>query len=126
MLMLPRNDEFETSDKAPPKFQAIGGQVDGGIFKIIPLKEDTYRRLYVVQQQIIDKEVQLGGLNPRMERLDNDFYQLTHVMRPMIDFNIIRRFSELSIERRTHFAQKAGRRAHFDIWSCLLYTSRCV
>lgn len=116
MLMLPRNDEFETSDKAPPKFQAIGGQVDGGIFKIIPLKEDTYRRLYVVQQQIIDKEVQLGGLNPRMERLDNDFYQLTHVMRPMIDFNIIRRFSELSIERRTHFAQKAGRRAHFDIW----------
>ncbi|CAI4058796.1 hypothetical protein SKDZ_04G5010 [Saccharomyces kudriavzevii ZP591] len=114
MMLLPKNQEFGSSQV--PSFQNVGGQVDGSVFKIVPLSEETYRRLYLIQQQIIDRELQLGGLNPRMERLANDFYQMGHSMRPMLDFNVIRRFSGLSIDRRKNTAQKAGRHAHFEAW----------
>ncbi|KAF4006080.1 CPSF A subunit region family protein [Saccharomyces cerevisiae] len=86
MMLLPRNEEFGSPQV--PSFQNVGGQVDGSVFKIVPLSEEKYRRLYVIQQQIIDRELQLGGLNPRMERLANDFYQMGHSMRPMLDFTL--------------------------------------
>lgn len=114
MMLLPRNEEFGSPQV--PSFQNVGGQVDGSVFKIVPLSEEKYRRLYVIQQQIIDRELQLGGLNPRMERLANDFYQMGHSMRPMLDFNVIRRFCGLAIDRRKSIAQKAGRNAHFEAW----------
>ncbi|CAI4056013.1 hypothetical protein N7582_000487 [Saccharomyces uvarum] len=114
MMLLPKNEEFGSAQV--PSFQNVGGQVDGSVFKIVPLSEETYRRLYLIQQQIIDRELQLGGLNPRMERLANDFYQMGHSMRPMLDFNVIRRFSGLAIDRRRNTAQKAGRQAHFEAW----------
>ncbi|CAI1842736.1 hypothetical protein SEUBUCD646_0B04090 [Saccharomyces eubayanus] len=114
MMLLPKNEEFGSAQV--PSFQNVGGQVDGSVFKLVPLSEETYRRLYLIQQQIIDRELQLGGLNPRMERLANDFYQMGHAMRPMLDFNVIRRFSGLAIDRRRNTAQKAGRQAHFEAW----------
>lgn len=120
MTLLPKNEEFEATENNPPTFQVVGGQVDGSVFKILPLKEDTYRRLYVVQQQITEKELQFGGLNPRMERLYNQYYPTTHAIRPMLDFNVIRRFNLLSIDRRLQIAQKAGKRAHFEIWRDLI------
>ncbi|EDO18875.1 hypothetical protein Kpol_1023p44 [Vanderwaltozyma polyspora DSM 70294] len=116
MILLPSNNEFQSSPNGQATFQSVGSCVDGSIFKVIPLDEDSFRRLYVIQQQVIDTEIQAGGLNPRMERLSNEYYQLVHLMRPMLDFNIIRRFSNLSITKRTKIAQKAGRRAHFDVW----------
>ncbi|SJM83775.1 probable protein CFT1 [Zygosaccharomyces bailii] len=120
MVLLPRNEEFAVQEKSLSPVQVIGGQSDGSVFKLVPLREDAYRRLYVLQQQITEKEVQLGGLNPRMERLSNEFYQSTHAVRPMLDFNVIRRFNTLSVEKRKVMAQKAGRRAHFEIWRDLI------
>lgn len=120
MRLIPKNEEFQTLEKSPPSYQVVGGQTDGSIFKILPLKEDAYRRLYVVQQQINEKDIQLGGLNPRMERLANGYYPHTHVVRPMLDYNVIKRFSMLSIDRRKQIAQRVGRRAHFEIWRDLI------
>lgn len=120
MTLLPKNEEFDNSESENRTFQAIGGQVDGSLFKILPLREDTYRRLYVLQQQISEKEVQLGGLNPKMERLANDHYKTTHVVRPMLDFNVIERFKVLSVDRRKQISQKVGKRAHFEIWRDLI------
>lgn len=120
MTLLPKNEEFEPIQATVRTFQALGGQVDGSIFKVLPLREDVYRRLYVVQQQIIEKELQLGGLNPRMERLSNDHYKTTHVLRPMLDFNVVQRFKKLSTDRRKQISQKVGKRAHFEIWRDLI------
>lgn len=120
MALLPKNEEFPTGEKSLSPLQVVGGQTDGSLFKLVPLREDAYRRLYVLQQQITEKEIQLAGLNPRMERLSNEYYHLTHAVRPMLDFNIIRRFNTLSVEKRKQTAQKAGRRAHFDIWRDLI------
>lgn len=51
------------------EFMTVACGLDGSVYTIIPLKETSYRRLNIVQQQIIEKNLQLCGLNYRMERL---------------------------------------------------------
>lgn len=128
MKLIPKNNEFDNSNNntgainGTSSFQIIGGHIDGSLHKIIPLSEDAYRRLYVIQQQIIDKEPTLGGLNPRMERQGNDFLHLSHTKRVMLDYNVIKRFTTLSIKRRSNLAQKIGRNAEFDLWRIIIDT----
>ncbi|AGO09931.1 AaceriAAL060Wp [[Ashbya] aceris (nom. inval.)] len=124
MRLIRKNDEFSKVNRGfgvyMPSFQCIGSQADGTIFKVVPLSEASYRSLYLIQQQLIDKEVQLCGLNPRMERLENSFYQMGHILRPMLDFTVLKRFATLSIPTRISMASKAGRQAHADIWRDLI------
>ncbi|AMD19218.1 HBR317Wp [Eremothecium sinecaudum] len=124
MRLLKKNNEFEdrqsNGNPSVPTFQCIGAQVDGSIFKVVPISEASYRRLYLVQQQIIDKEIQLCGLNPRMERLNNDYYHLGNILRPLLDFGVLKRFHTLSIPKRRFMASKAGHQAHFEVWRDLI------
>lgn len=119
-MLLPKNDEFPRDQRYSRSFQTITAQVDGSISKIVPVKEETYRRLYFIQQQIIDKEPQLAGLNPRMERQDNKYYHLGHSLRPMLDFNIIKRFKDMSMNRRSHIVQKLGKNSNLEVWRDLI------
>ncbi|SCV05592.1 LANO_0H10880g1_1 [Lachancea nothofagi CBS 11611] len=128
MKLMQKNSEFP-SNFAAPDFQVIGGQTDGSIFKVLPLSESAYRRLYVIQQHLVEKEVQVCGLNPKMERLQNTFYSLGHAMRPMLDFTVIKGFSSLPINKRKQVAAKAGRQAGFEIWRDLIdveYSTRSL
>lgn len=120
LKLVPKNEEFKETGEGTQTYQVIGAQVDGSMFKVLPLKEDTYRRLYVIQQQIIEKEVQLGGLNPNMERISNEYYDISNVMRPLLNFNILKRFSSLSIKKRNNLGKKAGRRSDVMIWRDLI------
>ncbi|AET38696.1 cleavage/polyadenylation factor CFT1 Ecym_3197 [Eremothecium cymbalariae DBVPG len=124
MRLIQKNNEFvdlrRNYGSHMSTFQCIGCHIDGSIFKVVPLTESSYRRLYLVQQQIIDKEVQLCGLNPRMERLQNPYYQLGHLLRPMLDFTILKKFSTLSISKRRSMASKAGHQAHTEVWRDLI------
>ncbi|CCK73011.1 cleavage/polyadenylation factor CFT1 KNAG_0M01580 [Huiozyma naganishii CBS 8797] len=116
--LIPKNELFVDGPLNPAiqSYQVIGGQADGSLFKVMPVPETVYRRLYVVQQQIIDKETPLAGINPKMERLSNDYYQTSHLLRPMLDYNVVKQFCAMSIPKRTTLAHKLGKRAHFDIW----------
>lgn len=118
--LLPKNDEFNNNNFPLASYQIIGSQTDGSIFKVLPLSEESYRRLYVIQQQLVDNGIQLGGLNPNMERLANGFFDIGHIMRPTLDYNIIKRFVSLSIEKRTEMGKKTGRRSDVTIWRDLL------
>lgn len=116
-----KNEEFgDNSLVRPSSFQVIGGNLDGSVTKVIPLNENSYRRLYVLQQHMTDKELHLGGLNPRMERLENEFYNLGHPMRPMLDFRLIKKFGFMAINSRHSIAHKAGRGAHYELWKDLI------
>lgn len=130
MMLLPGNDEFKNEDDPISSYQTVGGQTDGSIYKIVPLDESAYRRLYVVQQQLTDGEPQFAGFNPKMERLSNNYYNSTNKnIKPMLDFNVIRRFSVLPISKRQKISKIAGRRAHFDIWRDLInveFSLRCL
>ncbi|SCU88502.1 LAFA_0E13058g1_1 [Lachancea sp. 'fantastica'] len=128
MKLLLKNNEFATQSMVS-EYQVIGAQADGSIIKVVPLTESSYRRLYVVQQHLVEKELQICGLNPKMERLQNDFYSLGHALRPMLDFTIIKSYCSLPINRRKQVAAKAGRQADFEIWRDLInveYSTRSL
>ncbi|SMN20841.1 similar to Saccharomyces cerevisiae YDR301W CFT1 RNA-binding subunit of the mRNA cleavage and polyadenylation factor [Maudiozyma saulgeensis] len=120
LQLLPKNEEFNEPNHDAMSYQVIGAQVDGSMFKVIPLDEDTYRRLYVIQQQLGEKEIQLGGLNPNMERLANDFYDISNIMRPVLDYNVIKKFASLPIQKRNNLGKKTGRRSDVNIWRDLI------
>ncbi|KAL3231170.1 Protein CFT1 [Nakaseomyces bracarensis] len=122
-LLVPRNLEFPRSTStttAPRYFQTLASHTDGSLSKIVPLDEDAYRRLYFLQQHIVDHEQHLAGLNPRMERQQNDFFHLGHALRPMLDMNTVRRYTDLSTERRAQIHRKLGRQANIELWRDLI------
>lgn len=118
-LLLPRNEEFAPAANSPTRaFQTLCTHTDGSLSKIVPLHEDTYRRLYFISQHIIDHETHPAGLNPRMERTRNEYVHLGHALRPMLDMNVVRRFADLSTSRRQVVQRKLGRSK--DIWRDLI------
>lgn len=126
MMITPKHNEFVTNNDdnsnknthqtIPESYQVLGAQVDGSLFKIIPLREDSYRKLYFIQQQLCDKEPGLAGINVKMERQSNKFLKHTHNLRPMLDGDVIKKFTMLPIFRRKNIAKKLGRNAHFELW----------
>ena len=120
MKLVPKNEEFDEEGSDINSYQVIAAQVDGSMFKVLPQPEDTYRRLYVLQQQLAEKENQLAGLNPHMERLANEFYHISNTMRPVLDYNVIKKFASLPIEKRNNLGKKTGRRSDVNIWRDLI------
>ncbi|KAI5970540.1 CFT1 [Candida margitis] len=104
-------------------YQTIGSTIDGAFFNVFPINESTYRRMYIVQQQISDKEYHYCGLNPRLNRLggairvqDNE----TNA-KPILDYNLIKEFAKLNLDRQKNIATKINIKgsAH-DIWKDLI------
>lgn len=92
---------------------------DGTISSVIPISEPAYRIMYVVQQQIIDKDGHNACLNPRMHRnLDLDISSHTSAAaesRVVIDWEIVSRYSALSQEKQAQFSRKLGKSGSQDI-----------
>lgn len=104
-------------------YQTIGSTIDGAFFNVFPVNESTYRRMYIVQQQISDKEYHYCGLNPRLNRFggavqirDND----TNA-KPILDYNLIKEFAKLNLDRQKNITTKINIKglAH-DIWKDLI------
>lgn len=129
--MLKRIPKFEIFDKSltrSEKFQCIGTNLDGSIFKVAPISETTYRNFYVVQQQIIDKEVSPFGLNPRMNRLGDIPSSLQKSMiptgggynagiqRPILDLDVVKSFINLNDDKRNNIANKIGKSMLLELY----------
>lgn len=103
-------------------YQTIGSTIDGAFFNVFSVNESTYRRMYIVQQQISDKEYHHCGLNPKLNRSgaikirDND----TNA-KPILDYNLIKEFAKLNLDRQKNIATKINIKglAH-DIWKDLI------
>lgn len=109
MVMIPSSiDEDKSGD-----LMSIGASDDGTLIGIIPVSESSYRRLFVMQQQIIDKEEQNCCLNPRMHRSHGA--QLT-TGRSILDYNAIKRFGCLSTEKKKQYGRKLGKRGYEEGW----------
>lgn len=114
LKMVPKFEEFANGqlDGEVSSFQNIGTNVDGSIFKMIPINETSYRRLYILQQQLSDKIGHYVGLNPRANRFsDNE-----PGMKPIIDYSLVKYFINLNVDRRKQFSSKAGRNAYLELW----------
>lgn len=117
MVMLQYDDPVsrskeEKTEGAPKQgvFVSLCGARDGSLSVIVPVPEATYRPLYVVQQQLADKEEHYLGLNPRMHRATGVAPPATTAQgKAIIDFDLVRTFQDLSVERRAQYARRLGK-----------------
>ena len=104
-------------------YQTIGSTIDGAFFNVFPVNESTYRRMYIVQQQISDKEFHHCGLNPRLNRFGGaiQIRDSDTNAKPILDYNLIREFAKLNLDRQRNIATKINIKglAH-DIWKDLI------
>jgi len=123
LKMIPKYEEFSNinigvgfgsniTNVSATSYQNIGINVDGSIFKMIPINEATYRRLYILQQQLSDKVAHYAGLNARANRFsDNEAGQ-----KPIIEYNLIKWFINFNVDKRKQFSAKVGKNAYLELW----------
>ncbi|KAK6200166.1 pre-mRNA 3'-end processing factor CF II [Scheffersomyces amazonensis] len=128
MKKIPRSEESYDADTGIHEFttsndfQTIGSTIDGSFFTVFPISEATYRRMYILQQQLIDKEYHYCGLNPRLNRygglslIGND----TNT-KPILDYDVIKTFAKLNEDRKKNLSSKvSSKNISQDIWKDII------
>lgn len=115
MRMLPKHEEFKTGGSG--SFQTIGSNIDGSIYKVTPVDEATFRRLYILQQQLSDKMPHFAGLNARANR----YAENEAGFKPILEFDLLKYwFLWLNVDKRQSTSSKVGRAAYLEIWKDLI------
>lgn len=121
MRSVPKNEEFNQLQSLLDNFQTIGSTIDGSFFVVFPVSESTYRRMYIIQQQIIDKEFHHCGLNPRLNRFGDLSATANDVNnKPMLDYEVIKLFAQLNEDRKKNLLIKVGANTYQEIWKDLI------
>lgn len=121
LRLLPKHEEIYGNPEGfnDYVFQAIGSNIDGSFYVVFPTNESTYRRMYILQQQLIDKEFHYCGLNPRLNRFGGIplTYSDTNT-KPLLDYLVIKSFAYLNEDRKRNLALKVGNKTNIeqDIW----------
>lgn len=85
---------------------AYGATSDGTVFSVKSLSEETFRTLFVLTQQMMDKEIPHAGLNPRMHR--SMLSSMQNYSNQIIDINFSQNFWNLPLSRQAEFARRLG------------------
>ncbi|KAL6451970.1 CFT1 Protein CFT1 [Candida maltosa Xu316] len=103
-------------------FQTIGCTQDGSFFNVFPINESAYRRMYILQQQLTDKEYHYCGMNPRLNRLGNiEIHNNETNSKPILDYDLIKRFTKLNNDRKRNLANKVSSKGGSqDIWKDII------
>ncbi|KAI5955342.1 CFT1 [Candida jiufengensis] len=103
-------------------YQILGSTLDGSFYNVFALNESTYRRMYILQQQLSDKEYHFCGLNPRLHRFgslvmkDNEMNS-----RPILDYSLIKDFTKLNLDRQKNLATKINVKGSTqEIWKDII------
>ncbi|KAK6464253.1 CPSF A subunit region-domain-containing protein [Scheffersomyces coipomensis] len=125
---IPKSEEsydYDTGDYSRSTigdYQTIGSTIDGSFFSVFPVNESTYRRMYILQQQLIDKEFHYCGLNPRLNRFagisisGNDTNS-----KPILDYDVIKTFAKLNEDRKKNLSNKVSSKdITQDIWKDII------
>jgi cleavage and polyadenylation specificity factor subunit 1 len=107
-LAYPNNDDMETDNSTPLHHVLVTSQT-GSIALVTTVSEESYRRFSALQSQLINTLEHPCGLNPRAYRaVESDGI----TGRGMIDGNLVHRWLDLGVQRRTEIAGRVGA----DIW----------
>ncbi|EGW35444.1 pre-mRNA 3'-end processing factor CF II [Spathaspora passalidarum NRRL Y-27907] len=127
MRKLPKiESSFEKSEiKFSPidEFQIIGSTSDGSFFNVFPVDESSYRRMYILQQQLTDKEYHYCGLNPRLNRFGGaiELRDNETNTKPILDFGLIKRYAQLNEDRKRNLASKVSAKdIYVNIWQDII------
>ncbi|CAH2355723.1 protein Cft1p [[Candida] railenensis] len=120
MRSIPKNEEINTNLMFD-NFQTIGSTIDGSFFVVFPVSESTYRRMYIIQQQVIDKEYHYCGLNPALNRFGDISVTANDTnVKPLLDYEVIKLFASLNEDRRRNLSMKVGSSQYPEIWKDLI------
>lgn len=111
MIMLPLAKPSKSSPTPPSVSTLVPlcGASDGSISVVLPVSESRFRALYVIQQQIADKEEHYCGLNPRMHRaLGIEPANSNSQGKILIDFSLVKKFYDLPANRRALYSRRLG------------------
>lgn len=119
---IPKHEHLSTwFDPENVLFQTIGSTVEGAMYTVFPVGEPTYRRMYILQQQLIDKEYHHCGLNPKLNRIGISDSLNGGNLRAMLDCELIRKFTKLNEDRKRTLSLKVSmKNAQVDIWKDLI------
>ncbi|PRT53947.1 Protein CFT1 [Wickerhamiella sorbophila] len=93
----------------------IGGSTDGVLVTVEPLNEMDFKALYVVTEQMADKEQSIACLNPR------DYRTLGCKPSPqaVIDFRAAQNFLMLTRDRQLHYSRKLGQHGLIQVFDAI-------
>lgn len=122
MKSIPKNEQLHpVTDNANIPFQVIGATVEGAMYVVCPVSEGTYRRMYILQQQLSDKEYHHCGLNPRLNRAGGLRASKDSNLRPVLDVELLRRFAKLNEDRKRVLSLKISmNNVHVELWKDLI------
>ena len=103
-LAFSNSDEMETENSISLHQVLVTSQT-GSAALVTTISEESYRRLSALQSQLINTLEHPCGLNPRAHRaVESDGI----AGRGMIDGNLVRRWLDLGIQRKTEIAGRVG------------------
>lgn len=122
MRSLAKHEQITSwSDPTTLPFQVIASTTEGAMYSVFPVSESTYRRMYILQQQLAEKEFHACGLNPKLNRFAAVKNESSLKMRPLLDCELLRRYAKLNQERMRAFGQKVSiKNASVDLWKDLI------
>lgn len=116
LTMLPRTrhptsrffPQPDQNNSSPPnqEYLVLATTLSGSLAMVTTINESSYRRLNIVQSQIINGEEHTAGLNPKAYRHAST-RQMEVGMRGVLDGGFLRRFLDLSEVRRAEISGKA-------------------
>lgn len=92
-------------DYVPKHYQVLVTSQTGSVSIVTPLSEESYRRLWALQSQLVTTIDHPCGLNPKAYRaVESDGYG----GRGMIDGNLLFRWLDMGVQRRAEMAGRVG------------------
>lgn len=122
MKSIPKHEQISGwTDPTSTPFQTIASTAEGAMYIVFPVNEATYRRMFILQQQLMDKEYHHCGLNPRLNRVGGIEADPDQTLRPVLDCEILKRYAKLNQDRMRVLGQKISIKSiSVDIWRDLI------
>lgn len=118
MRAIPKHENVQWVDQANTPLQAVSSTTEGAMYTVFPVNEATYRRMYIMQQQLTDKEFHHCGLNPRLNRTGK--FTGEQKLQPVLDGELIRRYAKLNEDRMRQIGNKISVKGAVEIWNDLM------
>ncbi|KAH3661725.1 hypothetical protein OGAPHI_005903 [Ogataea philodendri] len=101
-------------------YEIIGSNMDGSFFKVIPVNEYQYRRLYSIQNYLYEKELHWLGLNPKSNAIGGLSELMPSIKRPFIELNMFHRFVNLNDDKKRQVMQKLGKNSYVEVYKDII------
>ncbi|KAF8555471.1 hypothetical protein OG21DRAFT_1496241 [Imleria badia] len=108
-------------DNEIPQAKLIAGFTDGSLSALTPVDEGAFKRLYLLQGQLLRNVQHVAGLNPRVYRIVRNDTVSKPMSKGILDGQLLQAFEELGVQGQQEMTRQIGteRMAVLRDWSGL-------